>query len=52
LEVNIQPENLKSVEFIKRNWFVCEGLAQNYLFIDGKWRDHWHFVKRNDAWLP
>lgn len=50
LEANIQPENLKSVEFIKRNGFVCEGLAHDYLFIDGKWRDHWHFVLLNKNW--
>ena len=40
IEANIQPENAKSINLIKRLNFRREGLSPKYLKIDGQWRDH------------
>lgn len=40
LEANIQPDNLRSKALVESCGFQYEGLSQNFLFIDGQWRDH------------
>jgi len=40
LEANIQPDNMRSINLVKRSGFVYEGLSKNYLYLSGKWRDH------------
>ena len=37
---NYRPENERSGRLLERLGFVREGLARDYLFIDGQWRDH------------
>ena len=37
---NYRPENDRSARLLERLGFVREGLAKDYLFIDGAWRDH------------
>jgi ribosomal-protein-alanine N-acetyltransferase len=37
---NYRPENYRSARLLQRLGFRREGLAENYLFIDGAWRDH------------
>jgi ribosomal-protein-alanine N-acetyltransferase len=37
---NFRPENERSGKLLQRLGFVREGLAKDYLFIDGAWRDH------------
>lgn len=37
---NFRPENERSRRVLQRLGFVEEGLARDYLFIDGAWRDH------------
>ena len=37
---NYRPENERSRRLLERLGFVREGLAKDYLFIDGAWRDH------------
>ena len=37
---NYRPENARSARLLERLGFVREGLAKDYLFIDGAWRDH------------
>ena len=37
---NYRPENDRSRQLLERLGFVREGLARDYLFIDGAWRDH------------
>jgi ribosomal-protein-alanine N-acetyltransferase len=52
---NFRPENERSRRLAQRLGFVEEGLARNYLFIDGAWRDHILTSLVNpdydDAWL-
>ncbi|CAG8999465.1 MAG: [Ribosomal protein S5]-alanine N-acetyltransferase [Candidatus Celerinatantimonas neptuna] len=40
LMANYIPENHRSGQVLKRVGFVEEGLAKNYLYINGKWQDH------------
>ena len=37
---NYRPENVRSGRLLERLGFVREGVAKDYLFIDGAWRDH------------
>jgi ribosomal-protein-alanine N-acetyltransferase len=37
---NHRPDNERSARLLERLGFVREGLAKDYLFIDGAWRDH------------
>jgi ribosomal-protein-alanine N-acetyltransferase len=50
LEANIQPDNTASIALVKRAGFVSEGLAERYLKIGGRWRDHEHWVIRSEQW--
>lgn len=40
LEVNIRPENAKSIAVVRKLGFREEGLRPRFLHIDGAWRDH------------
>ena len=40
IQAAVRPENWRSVEVLKRLGFHDEGLAIDYLFIDGLWRTH------------
>ena len=52
---NYRPENERSRQLLERLGFVREGLARDYLFIDGAWRDHVLTALVNprfdDAWV-
>ena len=37
---NYRPENERSARLLERLGFVREGIARDYLFVDGAWRDH------------
>ena len=37
---NYRPENVRSARLLARLGFAPEGIARDYLFIDGAWRDH------------
>ena len=37
---NYRPENTRSAQVLERLGFRREGIAHDYLFIDGAWRDH------------
>ena len=40
LEANIQPDNKRSIALVKQCGFEHEGLSPDFLYINGKWRDH------------
>jgi len=40
LMANYCPENKNSERVLEKLGFVHEGLAKDYLFLNGKWRDH------------
>jgi ribosomal-protein-alanine N-acetyltransferase len=52
---NYRPENVRSARLLERLGFAREGVAKNYLFIDGAWRDHvltsLTHPAYEDAWL-
>ena len=49
IQANFVPENERSARLLERLCFVREGLARNYLFIDGAWRDHVLTARLNPA---
>jgi ribosomal-protein-alanine N-acetyltransferase len=49
---NHRPENDRSAKLLERLGFRREGLAQDYLFIDGAWRDHVLTTLVNPAFDP
>jgi len=40
LEANIQPDNHRSIALVSACGFEREGSSRDFLFINGKWRDH------------
>ena len=51
IQAAFRPENWRSAEVLKRLGFVDEGLANDYLFIDGAWRIHRITALRNAAFV-
>ena len=49
---NYRPENARSARLLERLGFAREGLARDYLFIDGAWRDHILTALVNAAFDP
>lgn len=47
IEANVMPKNIASLSVLKRNNFIEEGYAKEYLLINGKWEDHVHMVLIN-----
>ena len=50
LQANHRPENERSAALLQRLGFRREGLAADYLHIDGAWRDHVMTAKLNPDW--
>jgi ribosomal-protein-alanine N-acetyltransferase len=46
-----RPENARSARVLERLGFDKEGLAPEYLYIDGAWRDHVITSRRNPAFV-
>lgn len=51
IQAAFRPENWRSAEVLKRLGFTDEGLAPDYLFIDGTWRVHRITSLRNAAFV-
>jgi [ribosomal protein S5]-alanine N-acetyltransferase len=50
VQANARPENTRSLQLLARLGFAVEGLAKEYLFIDGAWRDHVLTALRSPDW--
>ena len=50
VQANVRPENTRSLGLLARLGFEREGLAREYLFIDGAWRDHVMTARRAPGW--
>ena len=51
IQAAFRPENWRSAEVLKRLGFHDEGLANDYLFIDGVWRVHRMVALLNRAFV-
>jgi len=52
VQASHRPENERSQHLLARLGFAREGLAREYLFIDGAWRDHVINAKLNPRFDP
>ena len=50
LEAGIQPGNERSIRFVKRAGFRCEGLARKLIQINGVWCDHERWAILDEEW--
>jgi [ribosomal protein S5]-alanine N-acetyltransferase len=50
VQANARPDNARSLALLDRLGFEREGLAREYLFIDGAWRDHLLTALRHPDW--
>lgn len=44
IEICIRPENLASLRIVEKLGFRYEGRRENYIHIDGDWRDHYCYA--------
>lgn len=51
LEANIQPENARSIQLVKKSGFHYEGFSPRYLKINGEWRGHEHWAMTSEDYL-
>jgi [ribosomal protein S5]-alanine N-acetyltransferase len=50
IEANIQPQNIPSINLVKRLGFTKEGFSRRYLKINGEWRDHERWALTVEDW--
>ncbi|MFI5385763.1 MAG: GNAT family N-acetyltransferase [Fimbriimonadales bacterium] len=50
IEANYMPRNAASARVLEKLGFTIEGLAKDYLLIDGRWEDHVRTSLTNTRW--
>ena len=50
VQAAVRPENQRSLAVLARAGFETIGLARDYLFIDGAWRDHLLLQRTHAGW--
>jgi [ribosomal protein S5]-alanine N-acetyltransferase len=51
IQAAVRPENARSIAVVQRLGFRDEGLARDYLFNGGQWRDHRIFARINPSFV-
>mgnify|MGYP001315397871 CR=1 len=51
ISANFMPHNEASAKVLKKSGFVQEGIAEDYLYINGKWERHVLMSLINTNWL-
>jgi ribosomal-protein-alanine N-acetyltransferase len=49
-QISIIPRNTASRRVVEKLGIRCEGLAERYLEIDGRWEDHLRFAITSEEW--